>query len=65
MENINLNKSECIKTRSDLTGTTYVNVCTGAEKFVRYGSLDIATSVFLFVVLILVGWMLTKVFKYF
>lgn len=45
MENINLNQSQCIKERHQLTGVTYVNVCSNTQTFVNYGTLDILTGI--------------------
>ena len=37
---LDFNYSECIKAKSNLTSTTYVNVCNGKRTEVSYGSLD-------------------------
>ena len=36
---LNNNLSECLKPILDIGGTTYVNLCTGAESFVPWGSM--------------------------
>lgn len=42
MQNINLknDQSNCIQTQNQITGTTYINICTDKTTFVPYGSGD-------------------------
>lgn len=55
MNNINLqnNQSTCIQTQNQITGTTYVNICTNQRTFVPYGTGD--WLMFGFSIVLLIG----------
>lgn len=45
METIKLenNQADCIKQQNMITGTNYINICTGTDQFIGYGNGDVLT----------------------
>lgn len=64
MENLNINKSECVKEQGMITGTNYVNICTGQTTFVPIGSADLLCLVFLLISLMACLACVRKILKH-
>lgn len=42
--NVNLNTAQCLVHKSDFLSTTIYNVCTGTEKVVKHGAVDLVVG---------------------